>query len=237
MIIVFINGQTIIIMNFMHHNINAKHDTSRRVFSLTLTLIAVFFSTISYAKSVLILGDSISAGYGINPHAGWVALLEQKLSSVSDDNEVNVINASVSGNTSSDGLARLPKLIEAHTPDIIVVELGGNDGLRGHPLKVMESNLNSIIALGKNAGSEVILAGIEIPPNYGQRYTDEFKKVFVRVAEKNDVPFIPFILEGIALEPELMQDDGIHPTEDAQPLLLENIWPSLKEILIPNLSE
>lgn len=221
----------------MHHNINAKHDTSRRVFSLTLTLIAVFFSTISYAKSVLILGDSISAGYGINPHAGWVALLEQKLSSVSDDNEVNVINASVSGNTSSDGLARLPKLIEAHTPDIIVVELGGNDGLRGHPLKVMESNLNSIIALGKNAGSEVILAGIEIPPNYGQRYTDEFKKVFVRVAEKNDVPFIPFILEGIALEPELMQDDGIHPTEDAQPLLLENIWPSLKEILIPNLSE
>ncbi|MCE2028877.1 arylesterase [Sessilibacter corallicola] len=224
-------------MNFMHHNINAKHDTSRRVFSLTLTLIAVFFSTISYAKSVLILGDSISAGYGINPHAGWVALLEQKLLSVSDDNEVNVINASVSGNTSSDGLARLPKLIEAHTPDIIVVELGGNDGLRGHPLKVMESNLNSIIALGKNAGSEVILAGIEIPPNYGQRYTDEFKKVFVRVAEKNDVPFIPFILEGIALEPELMQDDGIHPTEDAQPLLLENIWPSLKEILIPNLSE
>ncbi|GAA6167704.1 arylesterase [Sessilibacter corallicola] len=224
-------------MNFMHHNINAKHDTSRRVFSLTLTLIAVFFSTISYAKSVLILGDSISAGYGINPHAGWVALLEQKLSSVSDDNEVNVINASVSGNTSSDGLARLPKLIEAHTPDIIVVELGGNDGLRGHPLKVMESNLNSIIALGKNAGSEVILAGIEIPPNYGQRYTNEFKKVFVRVAEKNDVPFIPFILEGIALEPELMQDDGIHPTEDAQPLLLENIWPSLKEILIPNLSE
>ncbi len=216
---------------------NAKHDTSRRVFSLTLTLIAVFFSTISYAKSVLILGDSISAGYGINPHAGWVALLEQKLSSISDDNEVNVINASVSGNTSSDGLARLPKLIKAHTPGIIVVELGGNDGLRGHPLKVLESNLNSIITLGKNAGSEIILAGIEIPPNYGQRYTDEFKKVFVRVAEKNDVPFIPFILEGIALEPELMQDDGIHPTENAQSLLLENIWPSLREILIPHLSE
>ncbi len=211
-------------MNFNH----IKKYLPKNTFFIknAILLLIISLSGNSQANTVLVLGDSISAGYGINPHKGWVALLEEKLST-QIKSEATVINASVSGNTSGDGLARLPKLIETHTPDIIIVELGGNDGLRGHPLKLMESNLNAIVSLSKEAGSQVILAGIEIPPNYGPRYTDEFKKVFNRVAEKNNISFIPFILEGIALVPELMQDDGIHPTEHAQPLLLENIWPSI----------
>jgi acyl-CoA thioesterase-1 len=222
-------------MNFNH----IKSSVAEKAFFAKLVIKVAFVILVSQPAfsqdnhTVLILGDSISAGYGINPHKGWVTLLDEKISS-QITSQATVINASVSGNTSGDGLARLPKLIETHTPDIIVVELGGNDGLRGFPLKIMESNLNSIISLGKKADADVILAGIEIPPNYGPRYTSEFKKVFVRVAQSHEITFIPFILDGIALEPELMQDDGIHPTEQAQPRLLENIWPSIANFLTVN---
>jgi len=181
-------------------------------------------------KSIMILGDSISAAYGLDIEEGWVALLEQRLGNKPDYN-YQVINASISGNTSGDGLGRLPLLLKQYSPEIIVIELGGNDGLRGFPVKILQRNLQAMIDMSQAANAKVILAGIEIPPNYGQRYTDLFRKTFQTVADNNDVVFIPFILENIALRPELMQDDGIHPTKEAQSILLENIWPAIEGLM------
>ena len=178
----------------------------------------------------MILGDSISAAYGMDIEEGWVALLAQRLSNKPDYN-YQVINASISGNTSGDGLGRLPLLLKQYSPEIIVIELGGNDGLRGFPVKILQRNLQAMIDMSQAADAKVILAGIEIPPNYGQRYTDLFRKTFQTVADNNDVVFIPFILENIALRPELMQDDGIHPTKEAQSILLENIWPAIEGLM------
>ena len=176
------------------------------------------------------LGDSISAAYGIDIKKGWVNLLQNKLKSEQYDH-YHVVNASISGNTSGDGLSRLPKLLEQYTPSIVIIELGGNDGLRGYPIKLMRNNLQAMINLSQQQRAKVILAGIEIPPNYGARYTTLFRQAFQKVASANSVTYIPFILEGIALTPELMQDDGIHPAEQAQPYLLNNIWGYLLPLL------
>lgn len=189
----------------------------------------MLISTISSAETLVIVGDSISAGYGINPQNGWVSLLSEKLQL--EESGYQTINASVSGNTTGDGLSRLPKLLETYSPEIVVIELGGNDGLRGYPLKLMETNLTKMIQQSRDAGAKVLLLGIEIPPNYGQRYTDEFRNVYQRVAENENVILVPFILENIATQPDLMQNDGIHPTEEAQGLLLENILPALKSVI------
>ncbi|GAB2196042.1 arylesterase [Sessilibacter sp. MAH4] len=190
----------------------------------------MLISAISSAETLVIVGDSISAGYGINPQNGWVSLLSEKLQL--EESGYQTINASVSGNTTGDGLSRLPKLLETYSPEIVVIELGGNDGLRGYPLKLMETNLTKMIQQSRDAGAKVLLLGIEIPPNYGQRYTDEFRNVYQRVAENENVILVPFILENIATQPDLMQNDGIHPTEEAQGLLLENILPALKSIIV-----
>lgn len=181
-------------------------------------------------NNILILGDSISAGYGIDANRGWASLLSDKIDS--DYSQWQVINASISGNTTGDGLARLPKLLQTYSPKVVVLELGGNDGLRGHPLKRIRANLAQLIDLSRDAGAEVLLLGIEIPPNYGQRYTDEFRASLQQTAKEQNVAFDPFVLEGIALDPEMMQDDGIHPTQSAQPALLDNIWPHLKPLLV-----
>ena len=201
---------------------------------LFIILITFFCSHFSSAntednKTILVLGDSISAGYGMNLEQGWVALLNERLKERSS--AYTVVNASISGNTSGDGLGRLPLLLEKFSPTIVVIELGGNDGLRGYPVKVLTKNLQSMIDISQQAHAQVLLAGIEIPPNYGQRYTDLFRAGFQEVAANNDVAFIPFILENIALNPDLMQDDGIHPTAEAQPMLLDNIWPTLASML------
>ncbi len=180
--------------------------------------------------TIIILGDSISAGYGIDIQKGWVSLLQDKLKT-EKYNHYTVVNASISGNTTGDGLSRLPKLLEQYSPSIVIVELGGNDGLRGYPVKLMEKNLQTMIDLSQQKNAKVVLAGIEIPPNYGARYTALFRKAFQKVAAANTVSYIPFILEGIALNPELMQQDGIHPTEQAQPKLLNNIWGTLLPLL------
>lgn len=180
-------------------------------------------------QTILVLGDSISAAYGMSLEQGWVALLSERLKERSS--AYTVVNASISGNTSGDGLGRLPLLLEEYSPAIVVIELGGNDGLRGYPVKVLTKNLQSMIDLSQQMQAKVLLAGIEIPPNYGQRYTDLFRAGFQEVAANNDVAFIPFILENIALNPALMQDDGIHPTAEAQPMLLDNIWPTLESLL------
>lgn len=197
--------------------------------NLALTLMLCLWAVSTHANKLIVLGDSISAGYGIDVDQGWVGLLAQRL--VAQEVDTEVVNASISGNTTGDGLARLPQLLATHQPSVVVVELGGNDGLRGYPLKRMRQNLTRIIELSQNAGARVLLLGIEIPPNYGQRYTLEFRRSFQTVAEQQAVAFVPFILNGIALDPSLMQKDGIHPTQAAQPKLLENIWPEIKSLL------
>jgi acyl-CoA thioesterase-1 len=182
----------------------------------------------AYGKTVLVVGDSISAGYGIELEQGWVNLLREKISKHGD---YVVHNASVSGDTTQIGASRLPTLLKEHKPDIVVIELGGNDGLRGFPLKVMEANLRKMTEAALATDAKVLLVGIQIPPNYGPRYTEEFFQIYFRVAEDFEVPLVPFILDKVALEPELMQDDGIHPTAEGQPQLLDNVWPFLEPLL------
>ncbi|MBZ9557635.1 MULTISPECIES: arylesterase [unclassified Modicisalibacter] len=176
--------------------------------------------------TVLVMGDSISAGYGIDRDQGWVALLDARL-----DDSVKVVNASISGETTAGGATRLPDLLRQHHPDIVLLELGGNDGLRGLPPQQMQTNLARMIEASQQAGAKVALLGIEIPPNYGQAYADAFRRVYHRLADRYDVPLVPFLLEGVALNDSLMQDDGIHPTAEAQPRLLDNVWPVLEPLL------
>ncbi|MDT8879713.1 arylesterase [Halomonas saccharevitans] len=175
---------------------------------------------------VLVMGDSLSAAYGIEQRAGWVSLLQTRL-----DGKARVVNASISGETTSGAAARLPDLLGQHRPEIVVLELGGNDGLRGLPPGQMRANLAQMIEQSQAANAEVLLLGIDIPPNYGRAYRDAFTGVFTRLADEHDLPLVPFLLEGIALEDELMQDDGIHPTAAAQPRILENVWPALAPLL------
>lgn len=191
-------------------------------------LLLLFFTGIAQAKTILVVGDSISSGYGIELKEGWVNLLSKKLKQHGD---YTVHNASVSGDTTQIGAARLPTLLKEHNPDIVVIELGGNDGLRGFPLKVMEANLRKMIDAAQTSGAQVLLVGIQIPPNYGPRYTEEFFQIYFRVAEDLKIPLVPFILDKVALEPKLMQGDGIHPKAEGQPQLLENVWPVLEPLL------
>lgn len=178
--------------------------------------------------NILVMGDSLSAGYGINVEKGWVNLLQQELAKKSRG---NIINASVSGETSSGGVSRLPSLLNTHKPAIVIIELGGNDGLRGQPLKLMQENLQTMITASKNAGAKVLLVGMQIPTNYGQRYTTQFRETFASLAEKNQIPLVPFLLEGVATKNNLMQNDGIHPNADAQPIIVNNVRPFIEKML------
>ncbi|PUA26933.1 MAG: arylesterase [Cellvibrio sp. 79] len=197
-----------------------------------LFLLLTFVTNLAAAQQptdkILVLGDSLSAGYGIDIQQGWVNLLQKELAKT---HKVQVINASVSGETSSGGKTRLPALLTEHKPDVVILELGGNDGLRGQPLKLLEKNLQTMIDASKNSGAKVILAGMQIPPNYGPRYSSEFKTLFVNLAEKNEAGLIPFLLEGIGGKAELMQRDGIHPTAEAQSIIVDNVLPEIKKHL------
>lgn len=182
--------------------------------------------------SIMVIGDSISAEYGLSKGDGWVPLLEKRLAA----NQINakVINASVSGDTTSGGRARLPSLLKRHRPDIVIVELGGNDALRGLPLANTQQNLAAMVQAAQKAGAQVVLAGIEVPPNYGSTYAKQFSQIFATVAKANNAVLVPSILKGIADGPDptaLFQKDRIHPNAQAQPLLLDNVWPALKELL------
>jgi acyl-CoA thioesterase-1 len=178
---------------------------------------------------ILILGDSLSAGYGIPADQGWVARLQQRLDG--EGYGYAVINASVSGETTAGALERLPRALKLHRPAIVIIELGGNDGLRGLPVDSLRLNLESIITACHEAGAEVVLAGIRMPPNYGPQYTESFYGVYETIARQQEIPWVPFFLEGIALRDELFQDDGIHPDLQAQPLLLDNVWRVLRPLL------
>jgi acyl-CoA thioesterase-1 len=179
--------------------------------------------------TIMVLGDSISAAYGIQRAEGWVALLEAEVNRLGSEHRV--VNASISGETTGGGLARLDQALQTHQPDILVVELGGNDGLRGYPVDRIEKNLRAIVEASQAAGARVVLVGMQIPPNYGPRYTRAFTGLFDRLADDYDVPLVDAFLEEIALAGNLMQADGIHPTAEAQPLLLRAIWRPLATLL------
>mgnify|MGYP000884209513 FL=1 len=178
------------------------------------------------AAVILVFGDSISAAYGLETQQGWVHLMTQRLDS-SAPGKHKVVNGSLSGETTSGGVRRLPELLRQHRPDIVILELGGNDGLRGQPPALMEKNLLQMVTTAKSAGATVILLGMKIPPNYGKAYTTSFEKVFVQVSQASGSALLPFFLEGVGGNPALMQRDGVHPVAQAQKRLLDNVWPLL----------
>ena len=178
---------------------------------------------------MLVLGDSLSAAYGMGPRAGWVTLLEERLKKEKFD--YNVANASISGETTSGGATRIAEALERTQAAIVIVALGGNDGLRGLPVTQMKTNLSQIIEAAKGRGARVLLVGVRVPPNYGPRYVHEFESAFAEIAKRHHVPLVPHILQGIAERRELMQEDNIHPTAAAQSRILDNIWPTLAPLL------
>ncbi len=179
--------------------------------------------------NIVVLGDSLSAEYGLPRDTGWVALLRQRLASERID--YNVANASISGDTTSGGLTRLPLVMQRMKPSIVIIELGANDALRGVPLTTTDSNLRAIVAQIRKGGAKPVLIGMYVPPNYGVDYTRDFHAIYERLAKELNVPLVPFLLAGLADKPELFQADQIHPTQQAQPLLLDNVWPTLTPLL------
>lgn len=192
---------------------------------MTITTLLSF----AHAQSILIIGDSISAGFGIDSDNGWVTLLDEKLQTKS--HQYQVINASISGDTTTNGLARLPQLLEKYQPEITIIELGGNDGLRATPPARIAENLSSMIELTQKANSEVLLVGIQLPPNYGDAYLERFLAIFPALGEKYPITVLPSIVEKVGGNSELMQSDGIHPNKEGQPLMLEAVWEKLEPLL------
>lgn len=178
---------------------------------------------------ILVLGDSLSAAYGIRPEQGWVALLEARLRE--QGLEQRIVNASVSGETSAGGVSRLPALLKAHKPALVVISLGANDGLRALPLRELRANLERLVELSRRAGAQVLLVGITLPPNYGAGYVQRFQETFKAVASEAKIPLVPMLLSGVAEHRGLMQPDGYHPTAEAQPIMLENVWTELRPLL------
>ena len=175
------------------------------------------------------LGDSLSSGYGLHIGESWVSMLEERLRAEGYGYEV--VNASITGDTSSGGLARLPALLAAHEPGIVIVELGGNDGLRGQPVQSLRTNLSRIIELARDSGAATILTGIQIPPNYGLSYTGAFARIYPELAADFDIPLVGFLMEDVALNGDLMQSDGMHPNARGHEVMLENVWAVLADLL------
>jgi len=183
----------------------------------------------AWAGTVLVVGDSISAAFGLETGQGWVYRLQQRLETHAPEYEV--VNASISGDTSSGGLARLPSLLAEHKPEVVILELGGNDGLRGQPPLQMKQNLAAMVERSREAGAKVLLLGMRLPPNLGQRYTNAFAGVFDSLAQEKELPYVPFFLEGVGGVEGMMQADRIHPAANAQERLLDNVWPVLEPLL------
>lgn len=181
------------------------------------------------APTILVFGDSLSAAHGIRPEEGWVALLTQRLQT--QGYGYRVVNASVSGETSSGGLERLPRALQLQQPQIVILELGANDGLRGLPVSTMRDNLTRMLQLAQAAKAKVLLVGIRLPPNYGARFNEQFERLYPELASQFHVPLVPFLLQGVALNPRLMQEDGLHPAAAGEPLVLDTVWPYLKPLL------
>lgn len=206
---------------------------SRRVAVLSLALALVFaLPTLGAAPApvVLVVGDSLSAGYNMRAEQGWVALLAARIAAAGLPQQV--VNASISGDTTQSGVARLPRALERHRPAIVVLELGANDGLRGIPVETTRANLTRMVALARAAGAQVLLIGVQLPTNYGNEWNGKFHAVFTELARSERLPLLPtFVSAAIATDPELMQADGLHPNPRAQPLLLDSVWPLLAPML------
>jgi acyl-CoA thioesterase-1 len=183
------------------------------------------------AATILVLGDSLSAEYGLPRDTGWVRLLADRLAK--EGAKYSVANASISGETTSGGRSRLPQLLRQHGPGIVVIQLGGNDGLRGLSLTAMRDNLKAMVEACRGAGARVLLVGMRIPPNYGRDYADRFAAVYAQLARDEKVPLVPFLLDGFAEDLDYFQADRIHPAERAQPRMLETVWPQLAPLLAP----
>ena len=193
-----------------------------------LLILLVLIIAPLHAKNIVVLGDSLSAGYGIDVQKGWVSLLSAKLLKEGD---YKVINISTSGDTTSNGLAKLSNALQKSRPDVVIIELGANDGLRGLPIAQMRKNLELLIKESLSIGAKVILLATELPPNYGQKYLEQYKNTYVELAQLYKVALVPMFLEGVAGHENLMQQDGLHPNEKAQQLILNNVWPALKIVL------
>lgn len=179
-------------------------------------------------KTLLIIGDSLSAGYGLAQQQSWPDLLQKTL--VSKQSPWRIQNASISGETSGGALARLPALLQQHKPDAVLIEIGGNDGLRGFPVNRLRQNLTALITMSKEAGAKPVLMQIRIPPNYGPRYTEQFVTVYDELARQHEIPLWPFFMDKVAVQPELMQADGIHPNQKAQPIIRDLMLPLIEEM-------
>jgi len=204
----------------------------RSITTLSLTLLFVVAAGCQAEDrnpTILIVGDSLSAGYGLDPSESWVTLLQNRLSA--EGYEHKVVNASISGDTTGGGLRRLPRALEIHRPGIVLIELGGNDGLQGKPVLVIRSNLAQMIELAQDAGAAVVLAGMVMPPNYGDNYTNGFANAYTDLADDYDTGLIPFFMDRVALDPSKMLPDQIHPNAAGQPILLDNAWAILREFL------
>ncbi|MCK9634899.1 MAG: arylesterase [Methylobacter tundripaludum] len=199
---------------------------------MTRFLFAVIISLMSMtatAKSIVVLGDSISAGYGIEVSQGWVALLQQKLDQQGTGHIIH--NESISGDTTAGGLARIDAALALHKPAVVIVELGANDGLRGLPPTLIKNNLAGIIQLARQNGAKVLLLSMKIPPNYGKRYIDLFYTIYPQLATELGIPYVPFIMEDVALTQDMMQQDGLHPNAKGQPVIADKVWPQLLPLL------
>ena len=204
----------------------------KKVYSFLAVLLLSFSAATnaySASKTVLVVGDSLSAEYGITRGTGWVALLEQRLKE--QKLVATVVNASVSGETTSGGRTRMPALLSKHKPDVVVIELGANDGLRGLPVPAAEANLRAMIDASRKSGARVLLVGMRMPPQYGRDYTDRFFAMYGTLSKETKVPLAPFMLDGVAQKPEWFQADRLHPLAEAHPTILGNIWPHLQPIL------
>lgn len=193
---------------------------------LAVSFVLLIFCQPAAAGTILVYGDSISAAYGIEYEQGWVSLLSRRVAP-----QHQVINASVSGETTGGGLTRLQKTLELHQPDILILELGGNDGLRGYPISKIRTNLATMIEQARDSSARVLLIGMVLPPNYGRRYTSAFEDLFRDLALQYELPFVPVLLQGVTTDRSLIQRDGIHPTPEAQPKMLEDIWQRLDPLL------
>ena len=196
---------------------------------LVLSLFPMLAAPVAAAPVVAVLGDSLSAAHGMDRDDSWVALLEDRMAAEGFPHEV--VNASISGETSRGGRDRVDEILADHEPAVLIVELGGNDGLRGQPLAALRENLTTIVRRARTAGARVLLVGVRLPPNYGAAYTEAFASVYAEVAADTGVTLVPQFLEGVAERRQLMQNDGIHPTASAQPTMLENVWPELRPLL------
>lgn len=208
----------------------SKTHFTRSIFSILLILAGLLWRPLWAGEpTILVVGDSLSAGYGIEISQGWVNLLQKRLQEAGFPHRI--VNASISGDTTRGGLARLPAALERHDPAIVILELGGNDGLRALSLQEIKANLAAMIELSRQAGARLILVEMRIPPNYGPQYTEKFQALFGELAARYDLPLVPFLLTGVADNPALMQGDGIHPRAEAQPRIVDNVWPVLEPLL------